>query len=94
MGGTLLRPAQVIKSSIEKLTILCVAHRFIRVTATAQLRIETFEHSTLGDRSYLLIDESSRLAAVIERAGVKDLIHASDGFGGWRDTGGAVTSAR
>jgi hydroxyacylglutathione hydrolase len=29
-------------------------------------RIETFEHPTLGDRSYLLIDEQSRLAAIID----------------------------
>ncbi|MDQ2914441.1 MAG: MBL fold metallo-hydrolase [Chloroflexota bacterium] len=32
--------------------------------------------------------------SLLERAGVTDLIHVADGFGGWRDAGGAVTSAK
>ena len=36
------------------------------MTGRAHPRIETFEHPTLGDRSYVLIDEQSRLAAVID----------------------------
>jgi len=32
--------------------------------------------------------------SLLERAGVTDLVHVADGFGGWRDSGGTVTSVR